>query len=89
MQSWKGVTMARRLEDRLRRLESRAKPDTTAVDAAAFDERIGRLEAHVIASGDASDDPNASPAERAVRRHLRGEAGLAEALADAAEGRWP
>ena len=49
---------------------------------------LGRIEAAVLAEGDASDRPDVPPLERAVRRYLRGDADPAEALRDLVDGRW-
>jgi hypothetical protein len=43
---------------------------------------LARMEAVVVASGDASDRPGASPIERMVRRYLRGDANMGDALRD-------
>ena len=50
---------------------------------------LSRIEADVLASGDASDRPGLPPMERAVRRYLRGDADPACALRDLMAGRWP
>lgn len=42
--------------------------------------RLARIEETVVQSGDASDKPDAAPVERAVRRYLRGDANIADAL---------
>ena len=40
-------------------------------------------------SGDASDNPDASPMQRTVARYLRGDADMADALRDLVAGRFP
>lgn len=81
-----------RLRRRVARLEARPGARTEAAEAASrrrlFDELL-RIERFVIATGDASDNPRASPMERAVRRWVRGDATIKDALADLAAGRWP
>lgn len=80
------------LRQRLARLEARKGGETDAEAAGAtarLVEMLGRIEAAVVASGDASDRLDASPVERAVRRYLRGDADPGEALRDMMAGRWP
>ena len=78
-----GRTLARRLG----RLEARRGAGTTALDAAAFLDRLGALGVHVQAGGDFTDAPGASPAERFLRAGLRGDGATAAAiLADATGG---
>lgn len=87
------MTLRRRLD----RLEARRAPaardDSELVrlmrDDSELMARLLKIEAHVVASGDASDRPDAPPIERAVRRYLRGEADPADALRDLVAGRWP
>ncbi|MDP2738040.1 MAG: hypothetical protein Q8O82_04840 [Pseudorhodobacter sp.] len=55
-----------------------------ARDAEAFTARIDKLAAHVRASGDFADPPNASPAERYVRASLRGADAMAGGILGAA-----
>ena len=43
----------------------------------------------VVASGDASDRPVASPIEQTVRCYLRGDVDMSTALRDVVARRWP
>lgn len=78
-----------RLRGRIARLEGRKAPPCLTNSAAKLGEKLARLEAFVVASGDASDKIGASLMERTVRRYLRGEAEMDDALRDLVEGRWP
>lgn len=51
--------------------------------------KLAHIELVVVASGDASDRPGASLIERTVRRYLRGDADMGDALRDLMGGRWP
>lgn len=77
------------LKKRLSLLEAQlgAKYDANGHDRLAA--KLARMEAAVVASGDASDRPSASLIERAVRRYLRGDVGMGDALRDLLAGRWP
>ncbi len=77
------------LRTRLDRLEKRNAPAPGAADDSELAEKLARVEAAVVASGDAADRLDASPVERAVRRYLRGEATLADALGDLVKGNAP
>jgi hypothetical protein len=80
------------LRGRINRLEARHGDNDEAEVTVARDRLLGllaRLEASVVASGDASDRPNVPLIERAVRRYLRGDASMSDALSDLAERRWP
>lgn len=77
------MTWRRRLA-RLERARGGAHP---ARDRLA--ELLARVEGAVVASGDARDRPGASPVERMVRRYLRGDATLGDALRAHLAGRWP
>lgn len=79
------MTLRRRLD----RLEARKAPVAASDSLDGLAAKLSRLEAPVVASGDASDRPDAPPIERAVRRYLRGEAKPADALRDLVAGRWP
>ena len=80
-----GRTLARRLG----RLEARRGADTTALDAAAFLDRLGALGAAVQAAGVYTDTPGASPAERFLRAGLRGDGATAAAILTDATGGTP
>lgn len=77
------------LRERIALLERREVKPSVANRAAALGEKLARIEAMVVASGDASDKIGASLIERTVRRYLRGEAEMGDALRDLLEGRWP
>ena len=80
------------LRARLARLEARkgGGSDAEASGATArLVAMLGRIEAAVVASGDASDRLDASPMERTVRRYLRGDTDPGKALRDLVEGRFP
>jgi len=78
------------LRGRIARLEGRTGPVATS-DAydGWFCAKLARIEATIVASGDAIDRPGASPIERTVRRYLRGDADMGDALRDLVAGRWP
>ncbi|SDW65319.1 hypothetical protein SAMN04488238_1036 [Roseicitreum antarcticum] len=78
-----------KLANRLSRLERArvTRPDNGARDRLGA--KLSQMEAVVVASGDASDRPGASPIERMVRRYLRREADMSEALRDTVARRWP
>lgn len=77
------------LRTRLDRLEKRNAPAPGATDDSELAAKLARVEASVVASGDAADRLDASPIERAVRRYLRGDTDMADALRDLVERRWP
>lgn len=77
------------LRGRVFRLEARKAPVAAPVDRDRLAAKLARTEAAVVASGDASDRPDASLIERAVRRYLRGETDPATALRDMVARRWP
>jgi hypothetical protein len=79
------MTRATRLT-RLEKIMARPKA-SDAKDRLA--EKLARMEAVVVASGDVSDRAGASLIERTVRRYLRGDADVGEALRDVLAGRWP
>ena len=68
------------LRKRLARLEARKAPAAVSDGPDVLTAMLSRLEAAVVASGDAFDRPDAPLIERAVRRYLRGEADPADAL---------
>jgi hypothetical protein len=77
------------LKRRSARLESRKGPPVASDAKHRLAEKLARMEAAVMASGDASDRPEASLIERTVRRYIRGDAGIGDALRDLVAGRWP
>jgi hypothetical protein len=77
------------LERRLARLESRKAPLVASGAKHHLAEKLARMEVTVMASGDASDRPEAPLIERTVRRYIRGDAGIGDALRDLVAGRWP
>lgn len=76
------------LTHRVARLETR-KPPVESGARDRMEAKLASIEAHVVASGDASDRPSASPIERTVRRYLRRETAPTDALRDLLAGRWP
>ena len=77
------------LRGRIARLEGRDAPCNPAERDDWLCAKLARTEAVVVASGDATDRPNASPIERTVRRYLRGDTDMGDALRDLVAGRWP
>jgi len=77
------------LRQRVIHLETRKTPVAETGTRDRLAAKLARMEAAVVASGDASDRPSASPMERAVRRYLRGYTTPATALRDLLAGRWP
>ncbi len=81
------------LRKRLDRLEAQRGGTDESADRLETIDRVAayleRIEDAVLASGDASDKPAASLIERAVRRYMRGEASLDDALCDMLARRWP
>ena len=77
------------LRKRLDRLEARKAPILAYDARCRLATKLARMEAVVVASGDASDRPGASPIERTVRRYLRGDVNMGDALRDLMGGRWP
>lgn len=78
------------LRARLARLEAKKAPSHGSQNThEELWKRLARIEARVVASGDASDRPDAPLIERAVRRYLRGEVDPADAMQDLLAGRWP
>lgn len=77
------------LRGRIIRLETRKAPVAASDARDRLAAKLAHIEAAVMASGDASDRPDAPLIERAVRRYLRGEAELANALRDLMAGRRP
>jgi len=78
-----------RLRGRVFRLEARKAPVAASEARKRLAAKLARMEAVVVASGDASDRPGASFMERTVRRYLRGDADMGDALRDVIGGRWP
>jgi hypothetical protein len=76
------------LRGRVLRLEGQKAPVAASDARDRLAAKLGRTEAVVVASGDASDRPGASPLERTVRRYLRGDANMGDALRDLMGGRW-
>ena len=79
----------RSVRNRLAQLERLEDRSSMSDNAAILCEKLARIELHVLASGDLSDNSGASLMERTVRRCLRGEAEIGNALRDLLEGRWP
>ena len=77
------------LRGRIARIEGRDAPCNPAERDDWLCDKLARIEAVVVASGDASDRLDASPIERTVRRYLRGDADMGDALRDLVAGRWP
>jgi hypothetical protein len=77
------------LRRRLFRLEARHVPACASDARPRLAATLARIEAVVVAPGDASDCVKASPAERMVRRYLRGDVPPAQAVRDLIERRWP
>jgi len=77
------------LRGRVIRLETRKTPVAESGTRDRLAAKLARMEAAVVASGDATDRPRASLMERTVRRYLRGDAGMGDALRDLLAGRWP
>jgi hypothetical protein len=69
------------IEKRLAKLEARTRQRGTSHREELL-EKLLRIEARVVATGNAHDRPNAPLIERAVRRYLRGEVSLQTALHD-------
>ncbi|MFT6074655.1 MAG: hypothetical protein ACJAZ1_001574 [Yoonia sp.] len=59
------------LRGRIARLEGRKAPPCLTNSAAKLGEKLSRLEALVVASGDATDKIGASLMERTVRRYMK------------------
>jgi len=70
------------LRGRVFRLEAHKAPVAASDVRDRLAAKLARMEAVVVASGDASDWPSASPIERTVRRYLRGDADMGDALRD-------
>ncbi|MGR3493104.1 MAG: hypothetical protein ACU0DW_13690 [Shimia sp.] len=81
--------MSRTTRARLNRLEAARAPHRVEDGATELIEHLARIEQAVIDSGDFSDKPSASKAERTVRRILRGEVDAVTALQEALNGTWP
>ena len=77
------------LRKRLARLEGRDAPCDPAERDDWLCAKLTRLESAIVDSGDASDNPDASPMQRTVARYLRGDADMADALRDLVAGRFP
>lgn len=77
------------LRRRVVRLEARQAPVAASDAADRLAARLAPIAAVVVASGDASDRPGASLIERTVRRYLRGDTDMGDALRDLVAGRWP
>jgi hypothetical protein len=77
------------LRGRIFRLEARKPTIAASGTRDRLAAKLARIEAVVVASGDASDRPSASLIERTVRRSLRGDANPGDALRDLVTGRWP
>jgi len=60
------------LRGRIIRLEARRAPPEASDARERLAAMLARIEAAVVAEGDASDRPDAPRMERAVRRYLRG-----------------
>lgn len=79
-----------KLARRLSRLEvHRAVPFADIAARKQLGAVVARMEAAVVASGDAADRLDASPLERMVRRVLRGKADLGDALRGLLTARTP
>ena len=76
------------IERRLAKLEARRCQRVTSHREELL-EKLLRIEAKVVATGNANDRPNAPHIERAVRRYLRGEVSPQVALCDLLDGKWP
>ena len=83
---WAGMTG---LRGRIARLEGRETPCSPAERDDWLCAKLARMESVVVASGDATDNPDASPMQRTVARYLRGDADMADALRDLVAGRFP
>ena len=77
------------LRQRVIHLETRKTPVAETGTRDRLAAKLARMEAAVVASGDVSDPPSASLMERTVRRYLRGDVGMDDALRDLLAGRWP
>jgi hypothetical protein len=77
------------LQKRLTRLEGARAARNDGGARERLHGKLMQMEAAVVASGDASDRPGASPIERMVRRYLRRDVDMGEALRDKIAGRWP
>ena len=77
------------LRGRIARLEGRDAPCDPAERDDWLCAKLARMETVVVASGDASDNRDASPMQRTVARYLRGDADMADALRDLVAGRFP
>lgn len=77
------------LRKRLSRLELHRAPVAASDARDRLAAKLAHMESVVVASGDESDRPGASPIERTVWRYLRGDANMGDALRDLVAGRWP
>ena len=77
------------LRGRVFRLEAHKAPVAASDARDRLAVKLARMEAVAVASGDATDQPGASLIERTVRRYLRGDADMGDALRDLVAGRWP
>ena len=77
------------LRGRIARLEGHDAPCNPAERDDWLCDKLARMEERVVALGDSTDLPGTSPIERTVRRYLRGDADMGDALRDLVAGRWP